>query len=325
MDPHQAALVDTARRLGLVVTDMSPTLGHDVVQIERGAQTEWVREGKIFSTLSSHSEFLCQEKHVCKASLAALGIPVPEGIQLDDARASRAAIESLLAHHAPCVLKPSASEGGEGVHVGLTDFAGVVEAWQPQRHEHAHFVLEAQVPGVDLRIHALGGRLVAACVREAAYVVGDGTATIDELVATRQAAMRAQNPENRLDLDDDTDALLREQGLRRDAVPDDGQRVTLKRINNLALGGVAVDVTDQIHARYAQWVAAITERLALPIFALDVLTEDPGADPQQHARVIEINAKPDWLHHTFSERRTHDMPRLILEQLFGALTPTPTS
>jgi cyanophycin synthetase len=37
------------------------------------------------------------------------------------------------------------------------------------------------------------------------------------------------------------------------------------------------------------------------------------------AKVLELNARPEWLHHTFSERRTHDVAALILESLFGKL------
>ena len=39
------------------------------------------------------------------------------------------------------------------------------------------------IPGADYRLLVIGGRLVAAALREPAHVVGDGRSTITELVA----------------------------------------------------------------------------------------------------------------------------------------------
>ena len=55
--------------------------------------------------------------------------------------------------------------------------------------------------------------------------------------------------------------------------------------------------------------------LGMRALALDAMTPDPGLDPVDHAHVLEINARADWLHHTFSERRTHDIPGLLLRDL----------
>ncbi len=96
-----------------------------------------------------------------------------------------------------------------------------------------------------------------------------------------------------------------------------GEEVRLKTISNMSVGGVAVDVTDRIHPDYARWVEAVAARLGLDIFALDIVAADPAAEPGSSASVLEINPRPQWLHHTFSERRTHDIPGLILDHLFG--------
>lgn len=311
-------MIAAAQQRGIDTENLAPVLRHDVVRFRQGHRSQVVREGKIFESLSSLSEFLCQEKHVCKAVLSEVDVPSPTGIQFADAEASRGAIEDLLLHATPLVLKPSASEGGEGVFVDLRSYEDVHQHWEPQRSAHPHFVLEEQVAGVDLRIHVLDGRIVAACVRDAAHVEGDGEQSITELVNARQAVMRMQNAENKLELDEVSDRLLASQGLSRSTVPAEGQRVVLQAINNLALGGVAVDVTDDIHAHYGTWATIIATRFALPVLALDVRTPDPSHDPRTAAHVIEINAKPDWLHHTFSERRQHDIPGMLLERMFPA-------
>jgi glutathione synthase/RimK-type ligase-like ATP-grasp enzyme len=83
--------------------------------------------------------------------------------------------------------------------------------------------------------------------------------------------------------------------------------------------GGAVDVTDLIHPRYADWVVRIAQAFPIELFAMDVRTPSLDADPERAARVLELNARPEWLHHTTSARRTHDIAAIILESLFGPL------
>ena len=39
--------------------------------------------------------------------------------------------------------------------------------------------------------------------------------------------------------------------------------------------------------------------------------------PALHAHVLGVCARPRWLVHTYSERRAHDMPAMILRDLFA--------
>ena len=82
-------------------------------------------------------------------------------------------------------------------------------------------------------------------------------------------------------------------------------------------GGVATDVTDQLHPRYHDWVRRIVEFLNVGYFALDIIGESAAADPLNTAKALEINAKPEWMHHTFSEVRTHDIAEILLDVVFG--------
>ncbi|MGH1336453.1 MAG: hypothetical protein ACRBFS_10025 [Aureispira sp.] len=64
----------------------------------------------------------------------------------------------------------------------------------------------------------------------------------------------------------------------------------------------------------AQVEALLTQQR---IFALDVITADPTQAPTPStAWALEINGESYWLHHTFSEIRTHNMARLILKDTF---------
>ncbi len=305
-----------ARELGITVKDLSSTWGCDVVRYRRGDREALVFVGQQFPSLTAHGASLCDHKHACKAVLRDLGLPVPDGLFFFDPAHVRAELEALLGRHGRLVVKPVDGTHGDGVRTGLDSLDAIEAHWRSIKDNPGGYLAEEQVGGQDLRLQAVGGRLVAACRREPASVLGDGVSTIRELAAARDAACRAQNPLNRLILDEDSQTLLARQNLGADSVPREGHRVRLKFLSNISMGGEPVDVTDILHPDWVTAVADIGEALGLRIFSVDVFTLDPSAGTEM-GHVIEVNARPEWLHHTFSRGRQHDIPRLILEDILG--------
>ncbi len=315
MDPHQEALLAAAARLGIEANDLSAEYGLDAVAYRRGDRRALVLKGRIYPSLTAVSERLCDDKQATKTVLRALGIPCPESVVFSDPEAEEPALAAFLARHTPAVSKPLDGTDGEAVVLDLTAPAEIVDHWREHRGRYERFLLEEQVDGGDLRMQAVGGKLVAACRREPGSVTGDGRSTVAELVAARDRQVRAQNPNNRLEVDRVSRELLREQGLTLEAVPAPGRRVWLKKVANLGQGGDLVDVTGELHPRWEEWVEQLAEALGLRIFSLDAITADPARDPATAARVLELNARAQWLHHTFPEGGGHDLPGLILADL----------
>ena len=326
LDPHQQALLQAAPRLGVSATlrpDLVPPsfveAPRDAVTYSRGDRAVTIFVGRSFPDLTAEVCALCADKHRTKAYLAGLGLPVPAGLCLPrgaDPAQQHAALAALPG--GTFVAKPLDGTNGEGVHMDLHTPAQIAAA-VAHLIAHSAVVVEAQIAGRDLRLQAIGGRLVAGCVREPAQVVGDGRTPVSALAEARDRVVQAQNPQNRLLLDAESLRLLAEQGLTRASIPAPGQVVVLKRVANIGQGGAPVDVTDALHPGYAAWCARIAAALGLSIFGLDVIAADPSADPDVPgaAAILELNAQPQWLHHTFSEGRTHDIPALLLGALLG--------
>ena len=326
-DPHQQALLDAAARAGIRAEDLRERWLLDAVRYYRGDRSALVFEGSIYADLGAQVDRICDSKHACKALLEEIGIPTPPSLWVARGARSPAALREQLgalqarAPGARWVCKPVLGTNGVGV---VMDLAGADDVLRhlDGRRDDGPWLVEAQLQGTDLRLQAIGGTLVAACVREPAAVVGDGQQTLAALIAARAAAVRAQNHQNDLVVDAQTRALLDAQGLDLPDIPAAGRRVQLKAVANIAQGALAVDVTDEIHPAYGAWMRRIGERLGLSIFALDVICRDhrtdPGAAAPGAVGALEINARPQWLHHTFSERRQHDIPGLILRALLGA-------
>lgn len=317
MEIHQQRIVEAARRLGIEVIDLSGSWRMDALLLRRGDQERLVIQGRVYASLSHQAHMLAAHKHACKQYLAGLGIAVPEGLVFQDAKTSRPAIAEFVAAHAPVVCKPLDGTDGKGILMDIEDPRQVEEYWRVVRRDYDQFMLEEQVSGGDLRIQAIGGNLVAVCIRVPTTLYANGRDTVRQLISAKNEIIRRFNPENRVEIDQQVLSLLGARGLSLDSIPADGAEIPIKRVANMAQGATAVDVTGEIHPRYTEWINAIAAGLKLSIFSLDAITTNHRADPAAHAKVLEINAQPAWMHHTFSEKRRHDIPTLILKQLFG--------
>ncbi|MCO4761796.1 MAG: hypothetical protein KC502_09845 [Myxococcales bacterium] len=294
--------------------DLLESWGVDVVRYSKAGRSALVLDGCTTTALGHVAEVICANKRATCALLSELALPVPNAVVVEPGQ-SRAAILRDLPSDRPLVCKPLEGTNGEGVVMGLVDDAAIVEAVEACWRRGPALV-EAQIPGADLRIHVIGRRVVAACERRPAAVTGDGRSTVAELVAARDAEVQAHNPQNRLQLDAASHALLAAAGCTLSDVLAKGRVLPLKTVANIAQGATPVDITHLLHPRYQAWVARIGASLSLDIFALDVLALDPMADPAQGGAVIlEVNARPQWLHHTFSQGQTHDVAAMLLTAL----------
>ena len=319
-NPHQQALIQAAHRLGIeTVVERDPARDAcDRVIYRIGERSVTIIDGCIYPGLTPQVDALCANKHRTKSVFRYCGIPSPHSIQVDrHAVTLQQEIEAFIADFSigsQFVCKPTQGTNGEGVSMGLTDVESLITAIQ--RTAADTLVIEEQADGRDLRLQIIGDRIVAACIREPAYVIGDGQSSVQQLMAARDLFIQSQNPQNRLIVTDETLQLLEKAGMTLDDCPATGEKVSVKQVANIGQGGMAIDVTDTLHERFQIWVECLARNLPLDIFGLDLISPDPETDPLENNTVaLEINAQPQWLHHTFSERRQHNIPKLILEYL----------
>ena len=217
------------------------------------------------------------------------------------------------------VCKPLEEFGGTGVVMHISSFEELADYWYAWNERYDRFLLEEQKQGYDLRLQAIGGKLAAACIREPAFVLGDGKSSVASLMETRRDVIKQQNPSNQLVCDASTILLLQKQGLTLESVPQEDHKVRLSQLANMSLGAVATDVSKELAPLYRSWVERVADATGMGLFALDLMTTDHERSDTDTAWAIEVNALPEWLHHTFSEVRQHDIARMILNNLFFAM------
>ena len=123
----------------------------------------------------------------------------------------------------------------------------------------------------DYRIIVLDGDVICCYERRALAVVGDGEATIVELVGQRQDALVAAGRPERIRVNDVR--VLRNvaaAGYDLDTVLPAGLRLELLEVSNLSAGGDAVDYTGHIHPRWAELSSAVVADFGLHLCGVDL-------------------------------------------------------
>jgi len=269
---------------------------------------------------SAIAEAIAQDKQLTKKLLAAAGVPVPLGREVDTPEdAWIAACEVGL----PVVVKPKNGNQGKGVTVNISSREQLMAAYTAAAEFGDDILVERYIPGNDFRLLVVGNKLVAAAHRDPPNVVGDGRHTILELVEQvnkdpRRGSGHATS-QTKIRFDDIALACLAGQGLQADSVPPKGQRVPLRHNANLSTGGSATDVTDSVHPEVAARAVAAAQMVGLDICGVDIVCNSILHPlEEQGGGVVEVNAAPGLrMHLSPSYGKGRPVGEAIIASMFG--------
>jgi len=319
-DPHTTALLNAAQSLPLQVTDLAPAWQIDAIRLSYQEHHEIIVDGREYSHLSYQAAQWADDKHISKIILDNCGVSTPHHylLDLESDLPLKDQLKDMVEGPA-YVCKPLYGTDGHAVGMHKLDLMDIEMHMDAFRDAYQYWMLEEQIAGEDLRIQVIGGQIAAACRRLPAYVIGDGEHDLEHLIGLYNEKIQQLNPNNLLELDADSRKLMREQSVYLDSMIPLDQKIQLKYISNMGQGGIAIDVTDELHPQYQEVVERVGKAFGFRTFALDGIVPDCTQPPSDGFKALEVNAKAQWMHHTFSEVRTHDIPKLILMDLFPEL------
>jgi len=183
-------------------------------------------------------------------------------------------------------------------------------------------LVEKPCAGRDYRVVVLGERIISAYERIPLSVVGDGHATIEELL--QQAKLRLQEcgrPNSEIDmLDPRLDVKLGALRMSRMTVPKAQEKVFLLDNANLSTGGTSVDVTDDIHSGFSALAIAASRAIGLRLAGVDIICEDLSVAPDaQQWNLIELNAAPGLDNYASLGDRQAERVRELYREVLGYL------
>ena len=316
LGPSTGSIVDAAVARNIPYRRM--TQG-SMIQFGWGSQQRRIQAAEMDVT-SAIAEAIAQDKQLTKKLLAAAGVPVPQGREVDTPEdAWTAACDIGL----PVVIKPKSGNQGKGVTVNITTREQLVAAYATAAEYDDEILVERFMPGNDFRLLVVGDKLVAAARRDPPSVVGDGVHTVRELVEEvnkdpRRGSGHATSL-TKIRFDDIALACLAVQGFQADSVPPKGKRVNLRHNANLSTGGSATDVTDDVHPEVAQRAIAAAQMVGLDICGVDMVCDSIHHPlEEQGGGVVEVNAAPGLrMHLSPSFGKGRPVGEAIISSMFG--------
>ena len=315
LGPSTQSIVDEAERRGIPALRLNDA---SFVQLGYGA-----RQRRIQATMTDRTSALgveiADEKFRTKRLLEEAGIPVAEGTIVESLEeAARAAADIGY----PVAVKPEVGNHGKGISAHVSGPAELEVAVASALRVHPEIIVEKTLEGRDFRVLVIDGRFVAAALREPAYVVGDGAASIRELIdrvnADPDRGIGHERVLTEIIVDEMTHRLLTLAGYELDDVLAAGERLYLKTTANLSTGGSARDVTDEVHPDVRLSCERIARLVGLDCVGIDIVAHGLS-EPLSHgsAGVVEVNAAPGFrMHLQPTEGRERNVAAQFVEMLF---------
>jgi cyanophycin synthetase len=290
----------------------------NLVQIGYGARQRRIWTAETDQT-SAIAESISCDKELTKSLLAACGVPIPEGCIVHGADEAWEAAEGI---GLPVVVKPRDGNHGRGVSTDLKSQKEVEDAFRIAENEGSGVMVERFVPGDEHRLLVVGGRVVAAAKGETAWVVGDGSSSIAELIDRQlnsdpRRGTTDDYPLGFILLEEDQAVVLelKRQGYTPESVPGQGKKVLIQRNGN-----IANDVTDLIHPDVDAVVSLAARVVGLDIAGVDVVCEDISRPlEEQRGAIVEVNAGPGLHMHLMpADGPPRPVGKAIVDSLFPA-------
>lgn len=222
-----------------------------------------------------------------------------------------------------CVIKPAnGTSSGQGVTTHIRTKSELRKAAILASLYNSELMIEPMIPGECYRLLVLEGNVVHAVCRRGLRLIGNGSATIAELVSIHNANCEKIG-EPIIEYDTDTIFTLSYQNLTTESVPANGEAFLIKSINDSTRKQVEVrtvyneTVTDSVCESILQDARRAAEILRSDFVGVDFITKDISVPLSQSGGVInEVNTTPGLHHHYDSSKERYPEPSLkILEAL----------
>lgn len=314
-------LLTYAMKAGIEIEELDAS--ENLVKLSYNGHSELVKNANMTVLDTQISYFVMENKVATKKILAENGIHVPAGESFTNFE--DASQYYPLIGFKQFVVKPKNTNYGLGISIFKThpNRENYEEALQIAFAEDETVLIEAFVPGTELRFYVQNGEVHAICERQPAQVKGDGHSSISELIdRVNEDPLRGSNHraplveigKGRLE-----QLQLNSQNLTLDSVPDRDQVVFLRENSNISTGGLAIDRTDEVHQDYKDLAIKSAKTLGANFCGVDLIIKDfsRALRSEEDYAVIEANFNPAIMIHLFPE---HGKPRLlgipVLQQLF---------
>lgn len=251
------------------------------------------------------------------------------GLPLLDSELYKSATQAKafwLSHDGHCVLKTTSGAGGKGVWTKFDSEADFISKAAEHSIDSELLLQVKSFAMCDLRLLYVGDKLRAAAVRRPAFLVGDGTLSIVQLLEIDNKRRRQFNVAHHstmaLTILSIAKVLLRS-GRKGSSVLPLGFKLQVS-LANISDGGIAEDVTELLHSDFIKAGEQMRAALGCPVLAVDFLCDDPTlsfADNNEDVIFLETNTRPGIdLHHYPHKGKGRNIAGFYLDYVLNTCT-----
>lgn len=208
----------------------------------------------------------------------------------------------------PLVIKPTGLTAGKGVSVGIDtlqrakdafDYAKQMVKGDSRPNWQKKIMIEEQISGEDYRLLVINGKLEIVTKRIPAFIIGDGKATIKQLIEKENSDPRrdTKNPAHILKpiaIDRPLLNYLKEQELTLDTVLQKDEKVTVRKVASMSQGGITEDFTDNVSKEIKILVESIAKSIHAFTLGVDIICKDISKPlTKDNGSILEINTMPE--------------------------------
>jgi len=220
----------------------------------------------------------------------------------------------------PLVVKPKDSSLSNHVTIRIENEEGLKRAIAVVKKLTNFYVVEKFISGDVHRISVIDQKIFAV-KRLPASIIGDGKKNIKELLEIKnkhpyRGEFGQRNTTlHKIEIDDITLRLLKNQGLSLDSILEPGQVAILKEKVNLGSGSDIIEMTEEIHPANKLIALKLAELLNTDILGIDFICSNINKSWQeQDCAIIECNSLPYIdMHHYPVLGQSQNVARAIIE------------
>jgi D-alanine-D-alanine ligase-like ATP-grasp enzyme len=290
-------------------------------QLGIGSQRKLIHNGYTNHT-SQLATNIATHKFLASSVMRQASLPVPNHIIVKSFEEAKAAVARIKF---PLVVKPTSTDKGTAVTVGILNEDELYSAWI-QASQFGNVLIEEMLSGFDHRFHVVNGKCIYVMKRMPPSILGNGVDSIERLIPIYRAE-RAKNrfcsmhPYASL-ADTNVIEFLNKQGLSPTTVIKKDQRVFLRSNSNVSTGGVFEDVTNLVHPANILLAERAARIVGLDHAGIDYITTDISMPwTESDGGICEVNPTPGVIHddgfleilnYLFPENLTGRIPLILI-------------
>jgi hypothetical protein len=296
-------LWEEAERRGIAMREFRPFgLAREIFYATYGNDTR-VFDGlpRPRSARESSLEWM-DDKGVILKKFRDADVPVPRGKSVSTVKEAEKVFNSIVSdasRGSAVIVKPAIGSRSRHTYIHITDIAALRHAFYKAKELSPRVVVEEELSGFVFRVTLAGGRIAGIMRREPPHVIGDGEHTVHQLIIEENNNPLRHGPIfHELPLGEETIAILKEQNMSLDFVPNRDRMVIIHPKVSRAYGASTTEMTD-VHPDNEKLFLHIAKVLDDPLVGVDFMIDDMARSwREQKCGVIECNSLPFIdLHH----------------------------